>query len=212
MMYPSQAFARLLARTLERAEEKGNAEHRRETLAGIRGRVIEVGAGIGTNFRHYPPGVEEVVASEPDPYLRGRAEEAAAEAPVRVTVSAGAAEDLPFPDAAFDVGVASLVLCSVRDPERVLRELFRVIRPGGELRYYEHVRSNRPGFAAMQRTLDRAGVPRLIGNDHCARKTDHLIREAGFAVEEERRFPFRPAAIAFPMTPHVLGRARRPAG
>ena len=95
------------------AEHAGAAEHRDELLAGLNGRVIEVGAGNGLNFRHYPAAVTEVVALEPEPYLRQRAEQATAAAPVPVTVVAGVADALPADDAVFDAGVASLVLCSV---------------------------------------------------------------------------------------------------
>lgn len=205
-------FARILARAMEQGEEKGHAEHRTELLAGLSGRVIEIGAGTGLNFRHYPAGVSELVAAEPEPYLRGVAAEAAAAAAVPVALNEAVAEELPFDDGSFDAGVASLVLCSVHDPATALAELFRVIRAGGELRYYEHVLANRPGFARMQRAFDRSRLlPRLYGGDHVSRDTAALIAAAGFTIERERRFPFRPNVLAFPMTPHILGRARRPA-
>lgn len=124
------------------AEAKGAAEHRDELLAGLTGRVIEVGAGNGLNFRHYPTSVTEVVAIEPEPYLRERAQASAKASPVTVTVVDGTADQLPADDASFDAGVASLVLCSVDDQATALGELRRVIRPGGELRFYEHVVSD----------------------------------------------------------------------
>jgi ubiquinone/menaquinone biosynthesis C-methylase UbiE len=132
-------FSRFLARLMEDIEDKGNADYRRENLAGVRGRVIELGAGTGLNFAHYGAEVSELLAMEPEPYMRERADLAAAATPIKVTVVDWPAESLDAPDASFDVGVACLVLCCVRDQQRALDELFRVIRPGGELRYFEHV-------------------------------------------------------------------------
>lgn len=87
-------FARLYARLGSKAEDRGQAEHRRELLAGLSGRVVEVGAGNGLNFVHYPEAVSEVVAVEPESYLRGHAAEAAAGAAVSVRVVGGVAEGL----------------------------------------------------------------------------------------------------------------------
>src|SRR5437763_1155541 len=110
-----------------RLDKQGGAEHRDELLADLRGRVIEVGAGSGANFAHYPATVDEVVAVEPEPYLRERAKQAAESVPVKVRVLEGEADDLPARDGEFDAGVASLVLCSVPDQDRALAELERVI-------------------------------------------------------------------------------------
>src|ERR1700761_1348258 len=98
-------FARLFARLGARNEERGNRELRRELLAGLSGRVLEVGAGTGLNFPHYPGSVTEVVAVEPEPYLRARAEAAAGSAPVPVRVVNGTAAELPAGDAEFDAVV-----------------------------------------------------------------------------------------------------------
>jgi ubiquinone/menaquinone biosynthesis C-methylase UbiE len=146
-------FARMYARIGAVAEKKGNAEHRDEMLAGLQGRVIEVGAGIGLNFRHYPEGVTEVVAVEPEPLLRRMATEEAARSGLPIEVVDGVSDALPADDGAFDVGIASLVLCSVADPDAALGELFRVIRPGGELRFLEHVRATSSGFARFSGRL-----------------------------------------------------------
>ena len=191
------------------AEHAGAAEHRDELLAGLSGRVIEVGAGNGLNFRHYPAAVTEVVALEPEPYLRDRAEQATAVAPVRVTVVAGVADALPADDDAFDAGVASLVLCSVPDQAAALHELRRVIRPGGELRFYEHVVARDRTAAGVQRGLDRLGIwPRVGAGCHLSRDTLTAIKDAGFVVERCRRFSFGPGPFQIP---HVLGSACRPA-
>ena len=202
-------FARMYDRMSVAEEAKGAAKHREELLADLSGRVVEVGAGNGLNFAHYPPSVSEVVAVEPEPYLRARAERAAQDAKVPVRVVPGAAERLPADDGSFDAAVASLVLCSVRDQPRALAEIFRVLKPGGELRFYEHVRSHRPGFARFQRRVDIVW-PHLGGGCHTSRATDEAIQQAGFVVERCRRFAFRPSFVDLPVTPHILGAARRP--
>jgi SAM-dependent methyltransferase len=199
--------ARLFDR-LSRSMEREAGPHRHDLLSGASGRVIEVGAGNGMNFGHYPSTVTEVVALEPEAYLRGRAEEAARRAPVPVTVRDGVAEPLAFDDAAFDVAVASLVLCTVPDPARALAELRRVLTPGGELRFYEHVRSDRPRKARIQQRLDGSGMwPRVSGSCHCARDTVAAIEAAGFRVERVRSFDVGPGWLH--TNPHVLGAARR---
>lgn len=202
-------FARMYARMATDFEAKGAAEHRDEALAGLSGRVVEVGAGTGINFSHYPATVTEVVAVEPEPYLRALAIDAATDAPVPVTVLDGHAERLPLEDASCEAGVASLVLCSVPDQAKALAELRRVIRPGGELRVYEHVRSDRSGFARAQRTLDVVW-PHVGGGCHASRATLDAIEAAGFEVETVRRFSFRPSLIVAPLAPHIVGIARRP--
>jgi ubiquinone/menaquinone biosynthesis C-methylase UbiE len=202
-------FARMYARMAADFEAKGAREHRTEALAGLAGRVVELGAGTGINFRHYPTTVTEVVAVEPEPYLRSIATEAAGEAAVPITVVDGHAEHLPLEDASCDAAVASLVLCSVPDQAAALAELRRVIRPGGELRFYEHVRSERPGLARAQRALDVVW-PILGGGCHASRPTLDVIEVAGFEVETVRRFSFRPSLVVAPVAPHIVGQARRP--
>jgi SAM-dependent methyltransferase len=201
-------FARFYAKVSPGVERKGAAGHRDELLAGLRGRVIEVGAGNGLNFRHYPPTVDEVVAVEPEDYLRARALEAARGAPVPVTVLDGVADRLPVEDGAFDAAVASLVLCSVPDQAAALAEIRRVLRPGGELRFYEHVVDDRPRLAALQRKLDDWNVwPPFTGGCHVSRDTGAAIVHAGFAIERARGFPFAPGPVP---VKHILGVARRP--
>lgn len=203
-------FARFQARFAKHAEALGAADHRHEALADLHGRVLEIGAGSGTNFRHYPSGVDEVVAVEPEPYLRGLATGAARDAPVTVTVVDGVAESLPLPDASVDAAVAALVLCSVADQATALAELRRVLRPGGELRFYEHVRATEPRLARWQRRLDRWLWPRLAGGCHTSRDTAAAISAAGFEIQRCRSFSFRPSILAAPVSPMIIGRARRP--
>ena len=202
-------FARVYDRVSGRAEDAGQREHRRELLEGLSGRVVEVGAGNGLNFAHYPPAVEEVLAIEPEPFLRERARAAAASAPVAVRVLDGTAERLPLDDASADAAVLSLVLCTVPDQSAALAELRRVLLPGGELRFYEHVRSERAGFARFQEVADLIW-PRIAGGCHTARDSGRAIAAAGFELERCRRLTFRPCSMIAPIAPHVLGRARRP--
>jgi ubiquinone/menaquinone biosynthesis C-methylase UbiE len=200
-------FARFYSRFAKREDERGNSDNREELLAGLSGRVIEVGAGIGSNFAHYPSTVTEVIAVEPEPYLREKATQAAAGAPVPVRVVDGVAEALPAEDGTVDAGVASLVLCSVPDQAVALDELHRVIKSGGELRFYEHVVSNRESRRKFQRFMDATIWPRMVGGCHMTRDTRAAIERAGFIVQRSRRFPYPPGNFGLP---HILGSARRP--
>jgi ubiquinone/menaquinone biosynthesis C-methylase UbiE len=202
-------FARVYEKVAEVAELRGGAEHRQKLLAGLRGRVIEVGAGSGANFAHYPATVVEVLAVEPEPYLRERAQLAAGQAPVTVSVVDGVGDRLPGEAGSFDAGVAALVLCTVPDQKAALAELFRVIRPGGELRFYEHVIADTPGQARFQRFADATFWPHVAGGCHMARDTRAGIEQAGFQIETSERFQFSPAPF-IPPDPHILGTARRP--
>ena len=202
-------FARVYPYISRAGEKRGADEHRGKLLAGLKGRVIEVGARHGLNFSYYPTEVTHVVAVEPEPHLRELALAAAERAPVSVEVEAGTAETLPCEDGEFDAAVASLVLCSVRDQDAALREVFRVLHHGGELRFYEHVVSRRPATARVQRGLDATIYPALAGGCHCARDTSTAIRNAGFEIEREQRIAFKPSPLS-PSIPHILGIARRP--
>jgi ubiquinone/menaquinone biosynthesis C-methylase UbiE len=185
----------------------GEAKQRTEMLADLFGRVIEVGCGAGVNFGFYPPDVTEVLAIEPERHLREQALKAAAGSPVPTTVVDGLAANLPAPDASFDAGVVSLVLCSVSDPAAALGELMRVIKPGGELRFFEHVVAHNRIGASIQRGFDTTIWPWVAGGCHCARDTGAAIREAGFLVESERRFAMK---VPLPVIPQMVGIARRP--
>lgn len=202
-------FARLYARVSSGMETAGLGEHRRSLLAEAAGRVVEVGAGNGMNFAHYPTSVTEVVAVEPERYLRGLAEEAAGRAPVPVRVVDGLASDLPLDDDSVDVAVCSLVLCSVGDQRRALAEVRRVLRPGGELRFFEHVRAPSRRMAAVQRAADVVW-PHLFGGCQTSRDTVGAIEDAGFGVAQLERFPFPETRLPLPPAPHALGLARAP--
>jgi ubiquinone/menaquinone biosynthesis C-methylase UbiE len=201
-------FARAYARVSLDADARGVADHRRRLVAGVRGRVVEVGAGNGRMFEHYPPQVTKVLAVEPDDTLRALAVRAALTAPVPVEVVAGHADALPLADGEADVVVASLVLCSVPDQAEALAEIVRVLRPGGELRYYEHVRSGTRWKGVVQDGLTPIWT-RVAGGCHPGRRTSQAVRAAGLVVVAEDRFPFRPLRFGV-AADHVIGTARRP--
>ena len=185
-------FARFYA-VLNQHESAQMPEHRRELLSGLSGRVLEVGAGAGTNFEHYPPGVSEVIAVEPEPFLRERATVAASRAAVAITVLHGLAEQLPVEDGYCDAAGASLMLCSVPDQAVALAELRRVLRPQGELRFYEHVLSHDPRIARTQHFVDRtfwpkasaAATPLVRSETPETAEAERVLRPGGrFAVSD----------------------------
>jgi SAM-dependent methyltransferase len=196
--------------TLSTHEPESIRRLRRENLAGLTGRVLEVGAGTGTNFEFYPATVTEVVAIEPEARLAVLARQAADKASIPVTVSSDTVERYAGTSEPFDAVVASLVLCSVQDPDSVLRQLFSMLRPGGELRYLEHVAST--GVRArMQRVADATVWPRLFGNCHTHRDTERSIVDAGFDVAGARHEWVLPAWVPIPSSETAIGRAVRPA-
>jgi hypothetical protein len=181
---PHPVFARIYAKVAEMSERRGGAEHRQTLLAGLSGRVIEIGAGSGANFSHYPTTVDEVLAVEPERYLRERALRAAVHAPVMVSVVDGVGDRLPGEAGSFDAG-------------------------GGELRFYEHVAAHSKWESRFQRLADATFWPHVAGGCHLTRDTTAGIERAGFVIETCERFPFSPAPL-LPPDPHILGTARRP--
>ena len=198
-------FARMWDRISAESERRGTAEHRDRALAGLSGRVIEIGAGNGMNFAHYPRTVTEVIAVEPENQLRALAEHAATTAPVPVRVVAGHAHALPVENASVDAAVVSLVLCSVPDVPGALAELRRVLTPGGELRFFEHVRSD---TALIGRFQDAITPLWSLAGGGCQlnRDTATAIRTAGFTVDELNRFSYTPLRF-IPAHAHIIGRA-----
>lgn len=188
-----------------RLDRRGGASHRQRLVAEATGDVLEVGAGTGANLPRYRA-ASRVVALEPNPGMRQRAEQRARAAGVPVEVVDGDARRLPFPDESFDTVVVSLVLCSIPDPARALAEAHRVLRPGGTLRFYEHVRAADPGRARWQ---DRLCWPwsKIGGGCHPNRDTVAAIEASGFRVTELDRFELPPAPAL--VRPHVLGIAER---
>jgi protein-L-isoaspartate O-methyltransferase len=200
-------FARVWT-VLSRHETEAIQRLRRQNLEGLSGRVLEVGAGTGTNFAFYPPAVSEVVAIEPERRLATLAQKAAEAAPVPVTVSTDTVEQFTAGQP-FDAVVCSLVLCSVDEPDSVLRQLLSVLSPGGELRYLEHVASSGTR-ARLQKFADATLWPRLLGNCHTHRHTEESIVGAGFQVSGARREWTMPAWVPLPVAEFAIGRAVKP--
>ena len=162
---------------------------RRENLAGLSGRVLEVGAGTGTNFELYPNTVTEVVAVEPE----------------RTDTVEQFSDGEPF-----DAAVCSLVLCSVDAPDDVVRQLLSLLKPGGELRCLEHVAST-GARERLQKLADATLWPRMAGNCHTHRHTEQTIVDAGFTVSGARREWVLPAWVPVPTSEVAIGRAVKPA-
>lgn len=203
-------FARYYARASVNAETRmGMGAVRDRLLAGLSGRVIEIGAGNGLNFGHYPRTVSEVVAIEPERSLRQLAVEAALRSEVPVDVVPGAAEALPVKSEAYDAAVISLVLCSVRDVPRALAEARRVLRPGGMVRFFEHGRGGGRIMHVTQRALDRTLWPPLNGGCHLARDPIAALRAAGFELGPYRRVMMPEHGPTLPTSYCVLGAAWR---
>ncbi len=195
-------FARVYERLALACDRVGERDRRVEMAGGVTGRVLEIGAGTGLNFEHYPE-ASSVVAVEPEPTMLKFAGERVATAAADVRLVRGVAEALPFPNDAFDTVVVSLALCSVRYPHQVAGEVRRVIRPDGELRFLEHVRSTSAGWAVVQDVITPVWSM-FSGGCHPNRDTVAMLEEAGFEVTT-RAFPVGPPS---PARPHVLGTAR----
>lgn len=192
------------------AEEACLVEWRGELLAGLAGEVLEIGAGTGANLPHYPAAVSRLVLTEPDRHMLAKLERRAARAGRAGVELRGAPSDaLPFPDAAFDAVVSTLVLCSVTDLERTLREVLRVLRPGGRFVFLEHVAAeDRPSRLVWQERVEPVWK-HIAGNCHLTRRTGAAIRRAGFEIERETRESMRKASTLARQT--IRGVARKPA-
>ncbi len=200
-------FAMTYDRQVARAEKAGVGTMRERLLAGVAGRVIEIGAGSGTNLPWYGAEVESVTLTEPvQPMLR-KLERRVRDLGSSATVLRAPAEELPFETGSFDVAVSTLVLCGVRDQPRALRELRRVLRPGGTLLFLEHVRSADPARARQQDRMN--WLVRLVVRCDCNRPTLDTIRQAGFTVTqvENTALPLAPPFIS----PAIIGTAKAPA-
>ena len=182
----ASSFGRSFARVGPRMDARGATAHRRRLVGLAYGAVIEIGAGYGATFPFYPAAVTGVLALEPDPTLRRLALAAARTAPVPVRVEDGMAESLPAAEASVDVVVSSLVLCSVADQSVALAEMVRVLRPGGLLLFYEHVRSAHRVLGVAE-DLVTPLWSRMAGGCHPNRDTAAVIAAAGLAVRALER-------------------------
>ncbi|HEY2073421.1 MAG TPA: methyltransferase domain-containing protein [Gaiellaceae bacterium] len=178
-------FALTYDRMLAKVEKAGLRARRQALLADVGGRVLEIGGGTGANLPHYGEAVESLTITEPDPSMLRRLERHVREQARPVTVLRAPAEDLPFDDDSFDVVVSTLVLCGVDDQPRAVRELHRVLRPGGRLVFIEHVRADEPRLARLQDRMN--GLNRFVAGCDCNRSTLETIRAAGFQVETVER-------------------------
>ena len=185
------------------SEREGLAARRRELLADARGRVLEVGAGTGINLEHYPESIEELVLVEPERAMARKLEQRLRELARGAQIVEAEAESLPFPDGSFDAVVCTLVLCNVGNPQSALREMRRVLRPGGSFLFLEHVRSDDPRTARLQDRINP--VWRFVANGcNCNRPTLSLIEDS-FSVDEVERSEI-PKALRI-VRPLVSGRA-----
>ncbi|NKE36744.1 class I SAM-dependent methyltransferase [Natronococcus sp. JC468] len=180
--------------------------HREYLTADLSGRVLDVGAGTGANFPYVADGSDGIDyrAIEPDPHMRRQAAEKAREVGCEVSLRDARAELLPYPDDSVDVVLSSLVFCTIADPDRALEEVARVLKPGGELRFLEHVRAD--GWRATGQELLNPLWSRAAGGCQLTRDTvERFVCHDAFAVEEIERT----AVGIFPATPIVRGRLRR---
>jgi ubiquinone/menaquinone biosynthesis C-methylase UbiE len=198
-------FSALYDRAFEASEEAGLRQMRSELLKGARGRVLEIGAGTGLNLELYPhEGLDSLTVTEPDPHMYKQLRERAAKVCAGADLVQAGAEDLPFEDDSFDTAVVTLVLCTVPDQPAALREISRVLKPGGQLLFLEHVRSNQRDLAKWQDRLEKPW--RFLGDGcHCNRDTETGLRAAGFELGnvEHPELPKAPSIVK----PMVRGQA-----
>jgi ubiquinone/menaquinone biosynthesis C-methylase UbiE len=207
MTLRTRFFALTYDRQMAGTEKAGLRAFREALLAGAKGHVIEIGGGTGANLPCYGPAVESLTITEPELPMLRRLERTVREYRPAAKVLRAPAEDLPFDDHTFDVAVSTLVLCGADDQPRALRELRRVLRPGGQLLFFEHVRSDDPGTARLQ---DRVNwLNRLVVCCDCNRPTLRSIQDAGFTITqiEHTTLPKAPKFVR----PAIMGSATTPA-
>ena len=166
-----------------------NAERAR-LLAEASGEILEIGVGTGLNVPCYPPPVAAIVSVGPEAALHPFASRRAAARGIRVDHTEGDARRLPFDAARFDTVVCTLVLCTVPEPERAVRELARVLRPGGRLLFIEHVVAPAGARRVAQRLLN-APMRALLCGCEVTRDTERTLTENGFAFREIERYDLR---------------------
>jgi ubiquinone/menaquinone biosynthesis C-methylase UbiE len=186
-------------------ERAGMATRRKELLSQASGRVLELGAGTGLNLSYYPDEIEELTLTEPAAPMLPKLERRLSKANRDGQVVVATAEELPFDDDSFDTVVSTLVLCTVDDPRRAIDEAARVLRPGGELLFLEHVRADSRRLAGWQDRLHRPWHAFAAGC-HANRPTVELLRESPLSVEtvDSDRWSWMPALVH----PLAIGRAQ----
>ena len=178
-------FAAMYDPMSRKTEEAGLRVMRQGLLAEAGGAVLEIGAGTGRNLAHYDGNVESLVLTEPEPAMIRRLQKKAREEAPLAKILRAPAEDLPFEDDSFDTVVSTLVLCGVDDQSRSLREMRRVLRPGGRLLFLEHVRSDDPSLVRLQDRMN--WLNRLVVHCDCNRPTLATIEATGFTVSQLER-------------------------
>ncbi|HET9962637.1 MAG TPA: class I SAM-dependent methyltransferase [Nitrospiraceae bacterium] len=174
---------------------------RQDLLENARGLVVEIGFGTGLNIPHYPPGIIAIRAVDPVRLLPGRLARRMAKAPFPVSFAFAAGEDLPFPSQHFDSAISTFTLCTVRDPIAALREVKRVLKPGGRFLFLEHGRSDSPAIARWQDRLNP--IQQVVGcGCNLNRPIDRLVKQAGLSLERLGR-------DHVPGTPRMLGELYR---
>ena len=202
------SFARYLEQKERNRPDPVARELRRRLLAGLRGQVLELGSGDGRSFEHYPTSVTMLVAVEPDPTARAIAVDRARTTDVPIDVVEGTAEALPAADRSFDAVVSMGVLCTVPDPAATLAEVRRVLSPAGELRFWEHVRSNRLPLGVLQRSLDALFWTRALGGCHTTRDTARAIATSEFEFVSLERGFHSSSLLTITAAPYIIGIAR----
>ncbi|HET9323426.1 MAG TPA: methyltransferase domain-containing protein [Gaiellaceae bacterium] len=202
-------FARYLEHRERTRPDLRARELRRALLAGLSGRVIEVGSGDGRSFEHYPAGVTSLLAVEPDPTARAGSADLVAAAAIPIEIVAGDAEALPAGDESFDAAVVMGLLCSVPEQAAALREIRRVLKPRGELRFWEHVRSENRLFRGVQHAIDSIFWTRSLGGCRTTRDTEAAIRAAGFEPETVDHGFHSSSVLTITSAPYIHGVARR---
>jgi ubiquinone/menaquinone biosynthesis C-methylase UbiE len=196
-----RVFAAVYDGMMSKGERRGMAERRRELLARARGRTLEIGAGTGLNIPCYPDGVEELILAEPFEPMRRRLERKLEQGRTSASALDASAESIPLEEESLDTVVSTLVLCTVDFQDRALSEIARVLRPGGQLLYIEHVRSHSPRMARWQ---DRLETPwrHFAAGCRCNRDTLAAIAAAGFSTEhKDERWQSAPPIV----TPLIVG-------
>lgn len=186
-------------------EIRGMRTRRRNLLRDAYGKVVEIGAGTGLNVALYPDGVDDLVLTEPDASMRRKLERSTRGIGSAAQIVDAPAERLPFADGSVDTVVSTLVLCTVDDPEGTLAEIARVLRPGGQLLFVEHVRAESRFLAACQDFLFRPWHG-FAGGCWCNRPTSELMQANGFTVvADDAKWRGMPAIVR----PLIVGRATR---
>jgi len=175
---------------------------KQRVFADLPGEIVELGSGVGANFRYFPPGTR-VIAAEPNPAMHARLRARAARRNIELELHDVVGEQLDLPDGSADMVVSSLVLCTVRDPARVLAEVQRVLRPGGRYAFVEHVSAkDRPVLRRVQRLVRRPWAWVFEGCS-CERDLADVIASAGFTSVDVA--VYRIHSPILPFNTHVAG-------